>query len=77
MLLTHFFALLPLIILLVVSLVFYGKGLIHLLTFSYGLALGWVAILNNWEVLFFPIVLFTGIITLILFVYSMTRGNWL
>lgn len=77
MLSTHFFALLPLIIMLIISLVFYGKGLVHLLTFGYCVALGWVAILNSWEVLFFPVVLLTGMITIILFIYAMVRGNWL
>lgn len=72
---THFFALLPLIILLVVSLVFYGKGLVHLLTFSYAMALGYFAALNQWEILFLPVVSISVIIALFLFTYSMVRGN--
>lgn len=74
---THFFAFLPLIILLIVSLVFYGKGLVHLLTFSYAMVLGYFAALNQWEILFMPIVAITVIISILLFTYAMARGNWL
>lgn len=77
MLETHFYALLPLLILLIMSLVFYGKGFVHLLTFGYTFTLAIMAVINQWEIMFYPICIGAGIITIILFWYSMTRGNWL
>jgi len=74
---THLYALLPLLALLILSLVFYGRGLIHITTFSYCLCLAFVAITNNWELMFFPIIVGTGVITILLFVFAMTRGDWL
>lgn len=75
--LTHLYALVPLLVFLIMSLVFYGKGLIHILTFLYTLCLSLFAILNSWEIMFFPVCLISGIISVILFFISMTRGNWL
>jgi hypothetical protein len=77
MLTLHFYAIIPLLILLVISLIFYGKGLVHLLTLSYCLVLGMTAIINQWETIFFPLIVFTGIIAIISFMFSMARGNWL
>ena len=77
MLATHLYALIPLLILLILSLIFYGRGLIHLCTGSYGLMLGYIAALNQWEILFFPIVTISVIIAIILFVFAMTKGDWL
>lgn len=77
LIISHLLALIPLLVLLICSLVFYGKGLIHLLTGAYSLTLGYLAIVNTWELLFFPIVVLTVIIAIILFWYSMVRGNWL
>ena len=74
---THFVALLPLLILLVLSLVFYGKGLVHLLTLSYAMALAFFAATNEWEIMFFPMLSVTVIITVILFFWSMSKGDWL
>lgn len=74
---THFVALLPLLILLVMSLIFYGKGLVHLMMVSYALALSLFAVTNSWEIMFFPVCIGSVIIGLILFFWSMTRGNWL
>ena len=75
--LTHFYAVLPLFILLVLSLIFYGKGLVHLLTLGYALSLGFVAITLEWEFLFFMPVAITVIISIILFIFAMVRGDWL
>ena len=77
MLLSHFLAALPLLVLLVMSLVFYGKGLVHILTLSYTITLGIIALANSWEIMFFPLITGTAIIALILFGFSMLRGNWL
>lgn len=74
---THLFALIPLLVLLILSLCFYGLGLLHIMTFSYGTALAIIGITNNWEIVFFPVVAFTCIITLILFIASMSRGKWI
>ena len=77
MIATHLYALIPLLVLLVLSLVFYGRGLVHLMTLSYVLCLGIMAVTNSWEIIFFPILVFTGIIATILFIYSMLKGDWL
>lgn len=77
MIVTHLYASIPLLVLLILSLVFYGRGLVHALTFGYTIALAWIATVNQWEVMFFPMLLLTGIIALILFVYAMFNGNWL
>lgn len=74
---THFYALLPLIIFMITSLLFYGKGLVHIVTLGYALSLGFVAALNNWELLLFMPIVGVGMIALILFIFSMTRGDWL
>lgn len=74
---THFFALIPMIIFLVISLVYYGKGLIHLTTLGYTFGVAYVAILNNWELLFFIPIVGIGIISLLLFCFAMTKGGWL
>lgn len=74
---THFYALLPMIIFLILSLVFYGKGLVHILTLGYALGLAFMAILNEWEILFFMPIVGTVIISLILFIYAMLKGDWL
>ena len=74
---SHFIALVPMLIMLVLSLVFYGRGLVHITTLAYALVLAFVAALNQWELLFFPLIAGTVIIAIILFTYSMVRGNWL
>lgn len=77
MLVSHLFVLIPLLVLLILSLVYYGKGLVHLLTGSYALVIGYMAVVNEWEILFFPIVVFSVIIALILFAFAMLKGDWL
>lgn len=74
---THLFGLIPLLIFLVLSLVFWGKGLVHLLTIGYTLVLAWMAVANQWEILFFPVCAISGIIAIILFGISMLKGDWL
>ena len=75
--LTHLFAMIPLLVFLVLSLVFNKSGLVHLMTLGYTMVLGWFAVLNQWEVLFFPVLIITGIIAIILFIMAMVRGDWL
>ena len=75
--LTHFLAMLPLILFLMLSLIFYGKGLVHLLTLAYALSLGFVAITLNWEFLLFMPIAIIVIISIILFSFSMVKGDWL
>lgn len=77
MIVTHLYAIIPLLVLLIISLVWYGKGLLHLMTFGYNATLAFVAITNNWELLFSPLLAVTAIISLILFGFAMSRGGWL
>lgn len=77
MVVTHLFALIPLLVFLVLSLVFYGKGLVHLLTLLYTLTLAVMAVTNSWEILFFPILVVAGMISIILFSFAMAKGGWL
>lgn len=77
MLITHLYALIPLLVLLILSLIFYGRGLVHLGTLAYAMSLGIMAVTNQWEIMFFPIIIVSALIALILFWYSMVRGNWL
>ena len=77
MLESHFYALIPLLVMLIMSLVFYGKGLVHLLTLGYCMTLAWFAIVNSWEIMFYPVILIAGIISIILFAFAMTKGDWL
>lgn len=77
MLISHLIALIPLLVLFILSLIFYGKGLVHLITLGYALCLGFMAIVGSWEILFWPPVVGVGVIAIILFIYSMLRGDWL
>lgn len=77
MVVTHFMALMPLLIMLLFSMIFYGKGLVHLLTLAYTMTLAFVVVSGSWEILFFPILSITGLIAIILFFFAMSRGNWL
>ena len=74
---THLYAILPLLVLLVLSLVFNKSGLVHLMTIGYVMVLGWFAVINSWEIMFFPVIICTGIIAIILFIMAMVRGDWL
>lgn len=74
---THLYALLPLMIFLVLSMIWYGRGLLHLLTGSYAVILAFIAITQGWEMLFFPVCLISVIIAIILFVISMSKGDWI
>jgi len=77
MLETHFYALIPLLVLLIMSLVFYGKGLVHLMTLGYCMTLAWFAAVNSWEIMFYPVLAIAGMIALILFAFAMAKGGWL
>lgn len=74
---THLFAVIPLLAFLILSLVFSKSGLLHLATLFYSLVLGWLAVINTWEVLFFPVVVITSMISIILFIHAMVKGDWL
>ena len=74
---THLFGIIPLLVLLVLSLVFNKSGLVHLMTLGYVMVLGWFTVINGWEIMFFPILVITGIIAIILFITAMVRGDWL
>lgn len=75
--LTHLFGLIPLLVFLIISLVFYRMGLVHLLLIGYSIALAFMAITNEWEILFFIPILIGGMIGLILFCNAMVKGVWL
>lgn len=77
MLIGHFLALIPLLILLLFSMIFYGRGLIHILTLSYTVGLAYMAAGNSWEIIFLPILAITGLIAILLFSFAMSRGNWI
>lgn len=73
----HLLSLIPLLALLTMSMIWYGRGLIHITLFAYSMTLAFVAINGSWELMFFPILAGTAIISLILFIYAMTKGDWL
>jgi len=74
---THLFAMIPLLVILTLSMVFYGRGLIHLMGLAYSITLAFMAISNTWEVIFFPIIALMVIIELILFLWAMSKGDWI
>ena len=74
---THLYAMIPLLVLLILSLVFNKSGLVHLMTLGYVMVLGWFSVLNSWEIMFFPVLILTGIIAIILFITAMVKGDWL
>lgn len=77
MILEHFLAMIPLMALMVFSIIWWGKGIIHLMTIGYSVILAIIAISGEWEMLFFPICLGSCIIGLILFSIAMGKGDWL
>jgi len=48
-----------------------------LVALSIAMVLGIMAVTNQWEIMFFPIIIVTAIIAVILFFHSMLEGNWL
>ncbi len=72
----HFYALLILLILFVLSLIFRKSGIMHLITLGYACLLGWVAIAGAWEMLLFAPIVGVAILSLILFSLAMLRGEW-
>lgn len=77
MLATHLFGLIPLLVLFILALIFYSKGLVVLTALGYDMALSWMAVANQWEMVFFPICALIFVITAIIFGLDMARGNWL
>lgn len=74
---THLYALIPLLVLLILSMIWYGRGLIHLTGLFYTATLAIMGATNEWEIMFFPLLAITGIIQIILFFWSMNKGSWL
>ena len=74
---THLYAMIPLLVLLILSLVFNNSGLVHLMAMGYVMVLGWFAVINEWEIMFFPVLIITGVIAILLFTMAMVRGDWL
>ena len=77
MVISHLLALIPLFILLTLSLVFNKGGLLHLMLLAYAVTLGVIAILGTWEAIFYPVIVGTSIIAILLFTIAMVRGDWL
>lgn len=73
---SHLLTLLPLFVLLTLSLVFNKCGLLHIMTLGYVVILSFVAASGGWEVLMFAPLAGTGMISLILFLFCMARGDW-
>lgn len=73
----HLMAAIPLLLLLIISMIWYGRGLLHLMLIGYSGVLAFIAAGQQWELLFFPLIAGTLVIGLILFTYSMTKGDWL
>ena len=65
------------IVLLIISMIWWKRGLLHILTLGYAIALGYMAAANGWDLVFIPVIVITGIISIILFIYAMTKGDWL
>lgn len=74
---THLFALIPLLFLLVISMIWYGRGLLHVMGFAYVLALGYMIAGQGWEMVFLPMCIGSGVIFIILFAVAMAKGDWL
>lgn len=75
--LEHLFSLIPLMVLLIASIVFHGKMIVHLMLIAYCLILGYLSITGGWEALFWPFIV-GGIATGILLMWhSATKGSWL
>lgn len=75
----HLMAVIPLLILFICSLIWFKKGLLHLTSLAYVVILTYVALTDTtqWEFMFFPLLMGTGFILILLFVYSMLEGDWL
>lgn len=77
MVLSHFIALIPMMVLLIISIIWWGKGLLHLMLIGYTGVLAFIAVSQQWEILFLPLCLGTMAIALILFIMAMSKGDWL
>lgn len=79
MILEHFLAVIPLLILFICSLIWFNKGLLHLTGLVYVIITTFVALTDTtqWEFMFFPLLAGTGFILILLFIYSMLIGEWL
>jgi len=73
----HLFAIIPLLVLLVCSMIWYGRALLHITGAGYCAVLGYVAIEGGWEFMFFPLLAGTSIIFILLTVYALIKGDWL
>lgn len=73
----HFLALLPLMILLIMSFLWRYKGAVHIFTFAYTLVLAWLAFWGSWELIFWPVCIGSGIVSITLFIIAMSEGEWI
>ena len=72
--LTHGIALLFELLFTVVAAIF-KKMLWWLLVIGYTFTLAWMAIVNEWEILFFVPLAIIGVISIIAFIFTVTRGD--
>lgn len=71
---SHFVALLVLFILFVLS-IWIKRVLVDSMALGYILVLAYVAIINQWEILFYPILTLMGLITVIMLCAHALRGD--
>jgi len=71
---THGLALLFAVVFAVIATIF-RKMLWWLMVVGYCLVLSIMAITNNWEVLFFPVLAMLGLISIIGFIFSAVKGD--
>ena len=71
---THGIALLFAVIFVIIATIF-NKMLWWLLNIAYLLTLAFMAIINEWELLFFPPIVFFALISIIAFMFTALRGD--
>ncbi len=72
--LTHFLGLIPLIAFFIIMLR-WQNVVTSLLVLGYCFCLGWIAVINTWELVMFPPLVAFGIISIIIMVKSALRGD--
>lgn len=73
----HLAGLAPLLVIFILALIFRRAGLIHILVIAYDAVLAYIAIVDTWELLFFPVLAIIAIIELILFIKCAIEGAWI
>lgn len=77
MLSSHLLALVPLMFLFLISLWIYNKAILQAIPFAYAIVLAYIAIVEVWELMFFPFLFGTALVNLLIFVYDALQGDWL